>query len=266
MPLSFASICPHPPIIVPTIGSSPDLKLVAKTIEGMEKLAEIFAKTKPETVIVISPHGLIDFNSFSIVNSPILAGHFYNFGDFKTELIFKNDENLVDLLEKECKKENIPLRIVGTKELDHGVLVPIYYLSQGIPNIKIVPIAYSLLDLKEHFKFGKVIQRVINQEKESRIGIVASGDLSHRLIPDAPAGFTPRGKEFDNLLIDLLKKKDVRGILDINPDLIEEAGECGYRSIIILLGILDDLSWQPEIISYEGPFGVGYLVANFKVK
>lgn len=263
--LSFVSICPHPPIIIPTVGSPSDLKLVSKTIEGMINLAEIFAEDRPQTVLVISPHGPVDFNQFSVVNSPVLAGHFYNFGDFQTELIFKNDQKLIGEIEKEAQKESIPLRSIKIKELDHGSLVPLYYLSQGLPNIKVVPLAYSYLDLEAHFKFGKILQKIINQKKDSRIGIVASGDLSHRLTVDAPAGFTPRGKEFDKLLIDLLEKKDAEEILKINPDLVEEAGECGYRSVIILLGVLDGLDWQPEILSYEGPFGVGYLVANFKI-
>jgi len=47
-----------------------------------------------------------------------------------------------------------------------------------------------------------------------------------------------------------------------------EAGECGLRSFCFLLGILEasGIDWQPEILAYEGPFGVGYLVANFKLK
>lgn len=267
MPLNFAAITPHPPIIIPTIGLPPDLKLVSKTIEGMEKLAEIFAKAEPQTVLVISPHGPLDSTEFSIVNSPTLAGHFYNFGDFQTELIFKNDEKLVETVKKECQGKKIPLRLVNLKELDHGVLVPLYYLSQKLPNFKLVPLAYSFLDLETHFKFGQILQRAISRGPSSvKYGVIASGDLSHRLTPDAPAGYTPRGKEFDSLLIDLLKKKDIKGILNIKPDFVEEAGECGYRSIIILLGALDNSDWQPEILSYEGPFGVGYLAANLKLE
>lgn len=57
MPLNFVAITPHPPIIVPTIGQPADLKIVSKTIEEMEKLAEKFAEAKPQTVMVISPHG-----------------------------------------------------------------------------------------------------------------------------------------------------------------------------------------------------------------
>ncbi len=262
--LKFAAICPHPPIIIPTIGRQADLKKVSKTIEAMEKLAEKFAKSAPETVLVISPHAPIDFNQFTVINSPTLTGHFYNFGDFQTELIFRNDENLIKIIGKECQKEKIPLRVADIKELDHGVLVPLYYLAKLHPNFKVIPLAYSYLDLATHLKFGKVLQKVIN--KAARIGIIASGDLSHRLTPEAPAGYSPEGKKFDKKLVELLRKKDVGGILNMEPDLVEEAGECGYRSIIILLGLLNGLDWQAEILSYEGPFGVGYLVASFKLK
>ncbi len=265
--LTFASICPHPPIIIPTIGKPADLKIVSKTIEGMEKLAEIFRKAKPETVILISPHGPIDFNNFTINQSPTLAGHFYNFGDFETEIIFKNDKDLVEKIEKESKKEKIPLRIVNIEEIDHGTLVPLYYLVKGHSNFKLVPLAFSYLDLKTHFKFGQTLNKIIAKTQTSpNYGIVASGDLSHCLTLDAPGGYSPRGKEFDQKIVELLEKKDFNGIMSLDPQLVEEAGECGYRSIIILLGALNGLDWQPEILSYEAPFGVGYLVANFRIK
>ena len=262
--LKFASISPHPPIIVPTIGSPADLEKVSKTISAMEKLAEIFAKSAPDTVIVISPHGPIDFNRFTINDSPTLVGHFYNFGDFQTELIFKNDLELVEKIKNECAEKKIPLRSVALNEIDHGALVPLYYLSQKHPNFKLVHLAYSMLDLETHFKFGQILP-LLTTAHNDRIGIIASGDLSHRLTSDAPAGYSPRGKEFDEKIVELLKKKDVKGILNMDPDLVEEAGECGYRSIIILLGALDGLNWQPELLSYEAPFGVGYLVMNFKL-
>lgn len=262
--LGFASICPHPPIIIPTIGSPADLEKVSKTIKGMEKLSEKFSKAKIETALIVSPHGPIDFDYFTINDSPLLTGHFYNFGDFQTELIFKNNLDLVRNIKKECEKEKIPLRLVSLKEIDHGSLVPLFYLSQKHPNFKLVPLSFSYLDREVHFEFGKLLFNVIEKSKEN-IALIASGDLSHRITPDAPAGFSPKGKEFDEKLINLLKKKDVKGILDLSPEFVEEAGECGYRSIIILLGALSKLDWKPEIISYQAPFGVGYLVANFKI-
>ena len=261
--LTFASICPHPPIIIPTIGRPSDLKLVSKTIEALEDLAQTFKETDPETVIVISPHGPVNFDEFTLTSSPVLAGHFYHFGNFQAEFIFRNDEKLVEVLKQGCEKAKIPLRLIELKELDHGTLVPLFYLTKGKSDIKVVPLAYCGLDLKRHFEFGKLLYEIVKRE-DKKIAIVASGDLSHRLLPEAPGGFSPKGKEFDEKLVKLLEKKDIKGILNMRPGLVREAGECGYRSILILLGALDNLDWQPEILSYEGPFGVGYLVTNFK--
>ncbi len=260
--INFASICSHPPIIIPTIGNSADLKKASETIEAMDSLAEKFKESNTKTILVISPHGPLDFNQFTIIDSPILLGHFYNFGDLKTELIFKNDLEKIDLIEKSCLLKDIPLKKIKEKELDHGTLVPLYFLSKKVPGVKIIPIGYSGLSNREHFEFGKSIKKSLKNE---RIAVIASGDLSHRLTPNAPAGYSPKGKEFDQKIIGFLRKKKVKEIINMDSKLIEEAGECGYRSILILLGILDNTDWEPEILSYQAPFGVGYLTANFKL-
>lgn len=91
--------------------------------------------------------------------------------------------------------------------------------------------------------------------------------MSHRLREDGPYGFHPAGPRFDRKFIELLKDKDVEGILNLDPELVEEAGECGLRSFCMLLGALESTktAWEPEVLSYEGPFGVGYLVANIRI-
>jgi len=262
--LTFASFCPHPPIIVPSIGKQADLKKVSKTIEAMDDLSRGFEKAEVDSVVIVSPHSPISSGRFGINISPTLVGHFYNFGDFDTELKFKNNLKLANLIRDECNENDIPLSEFDSRELDHGVLVPIYYLAQGKSDIKIVNISYSDLRLKEHYEFGELIHNAINNY-QGKVGFVASGDLSHRLIPEAPAGYAPEGKKFDQRLTNLIKNNNEKEIMEIDPELREKAGECGYRSLIILLGVLSNLNWDSEILSYEGPFGVGYLVASFKL-
>lgn len=261
--IKFASICPHPPIIIPTIGSFSDLKKVKKTIKALEKLASLFSKKEIETVVIISPHGAVDYSHFNFNLSPTFWGNFSNFGDFKTHFKFKNDLNFLKKLIKECRKEKIPYKKIKYQLLDHGVLVPLYYLFRNLKKFpKIVPLAYTFLNPEIHFKFGQIIYK-ISQTAEKKIALIASGDLSHRLTPFAPAGYSPNGKIFDEKILKLLEKNDIKGILKIDPYLREDAGECGYLSIVILLGTISKIKKAKfKILSYEAPFGVGYLTAN----
>lgn len=260
--LSFAAICPHPPIIIPSIGGSETNK-VKNTICAMKKLAEDFKLAKISSAVIISPHGPIDWHKMAINTSENPHGSFLNFGD-NTEMSFKNNVRLAEKILESAKKMEIPVEKIRGISLDHGTMVPLYFLAENTPKLKIIPIAYSFLDYETHYSFGKAIYKTIN-ESDEKIAIIASGDLSHKLTLGAPAGYSPRGKEFDKLLIDLLEKGKTDEILGLNEDLIEEAGECGLRSIIILLGTLSSLKYKFEKLSYEGPFGVGYLVGKYKI-
>ncbi len=197
----------------------------------------------------------------SITASKELAGDFAQFGDLKTTMSFENDLEIVGAIKEAALKNSVPADLVDIPQLDHGSLVPLYYLTQNHRSTKVVPIAFSFMNLQTHFRFGQIIDETI-KKSDKKIAVVASGDLSHRVTPDAPAGYSPRGKEFDEKLINLLEKNDSEEILSMNPGLIEEAGECGLRSIIILLGVLSGLKYKFAILSYEAPFGVGYLVAK----
>lgn len=269
--LVFASICPHPPILVPEIGG-PEVNKIKKTKKAMEDLAEILARKNPETLIFISPHGLIIPSRINICGVEKLKGNLGYFGAYEVEFDYKNDLELATFIDQQANKEGIQTLLYDTGgdsyELDHGIMVPLYFLRKKLKGkIKLVPIAYSLQDRNTHFRFGQIISSLITHNSLlNRIAIIASGDLSHRLIPSAPAGYSPLGQKFDKKLIELIKNNNIKGILEMDENFVEEAGECGYRSILILLGLLDSLKYKPNVLSYEGPFGVGYLVANFEIK
>lgn len=261
--LIFSCLSPHPPIIIPEIGKD-ELKKVKKTCQALELLNKKFVQAKPETVILISPHAPLLSEYFAISSTNIFSGDFQQFGDFKNYFEFKNDYDIENLISQQAKEKNIPTQLIAQSQLDHGALVPLYYLTRNYKDIKLVLLSLSLLDFKTHFKFGQLLQNIIKNTKK-RIAVVASGDLSHRLTPSAPAGFHPDGKKFDAKLITLLKERKIKEILNLELQFVENAGECGLRSIIILLGILDKFDYNVKILSYEGPFGVGYLVAEFEI-
>ncbi|HHV61417.1 MAG TPA: AmmeMemoRadiSam system protein A [Firmicutes bacterium] len=271
----LCALSPHPPLLIPDIGGE-DLARVAKTENAMKKLASMVKAAGPETIIVISPHALVFQDAIAIHGAEILQGNFGAFGAREVSLSFRNNLKLVAAIAKKASQEGIRIfrldeqagRLAGYRyrdytSLDHGVLVPMYYLREAGVTAKLVAMGTTFLNLHEVYKFGRALREAI-EEEDVRAVVIASGDLSHRLLPAAPAGYDPQGAVFDERIIALLREVDVEGVLGLDESLVERAGECGYRPIISLLGTLDGLEATSEVLSYEGPFGVGYGVVVFR--
>ena len=261
MSIIFSAIVPHPPVLIPTIGKE-NITRLEKTVTAYEKLEKELRAQKPDTILIISPHGNILENAFTLNFSSEYTANFEEFGDFSTKLSLGSDIGLIYKI-RESLETTTQVQMISEPNLDHGSSVPLYYLTKNLPEIKIIPLNYSQLDLNKHFELGRLIKEELLLSRE-RIAIIASGDLSHCLTKDAPGGYSPKGKKFDKKLIELLSKDKAKDILEIDEDLINEAAECGLRSIIIMLGIIDGFKYAPVLLSYEAPFGVGYLVMNLK--
>lgn len=231
----------------------------------MESLGDELKKHKPETIVVISPHGPMRYDKFTINLEENLKGTFSDYGGDSEDYAFDNDINVAKQLFAALKEKQLPVEVIRESVLDHGTLVPLHYLIAKLEQIpRIIPLTYTALDWATHAHFGKIVGSILNRQ-EHNIALIASGDLSHRLTEDAPAGFSPYGMKFDHALIDMLKKNEVDKIRNLNPDFCDEAGECGLRSIIIALGVLIDLKYSFKQYSYEGPLGVGYLVSEWRI-
>jgi len=128
-----------------------------------------------------------------------------------------------------------------------------------------VALGYSFLSNEDHVRFGSCIGRAI-RDVGRPAALIASGDLSHRLIPDAPAGFNPTAYIFDDEIVDALRTNNPERIVQMNQNLRDLAGECGYRSMLIAVGATRELPLSCEVLNYEAPFGVGYMVAQLTSK
>ncbi|MFA6391325.1 MAG: AmmeMemoRadiSam system protein B [Patescibacteria group bacterium] len=261
MSLIFSAITPHPPLLIPNVGRE-NLERVKKSEQALHSLANELYASKPDTVIIISPHAPISEDTFFINACEKFNCDFEDFGDFETSFSFKPDLELSANIKMRTQDEGIPLNLICESKLDHGCAVPLFYLMKNLKSVPIVPISFSFLDVKTHFEFGKLLQREI-MKTNKRIAVIASGDLSHAITSEAPAGFNEKGKEFDEMIVDMLKNKQEQNILKLDPKFVEEAAECGYRSMVMLMGILKGINYRANVLAYEHPFGVGYLTCNF---
>jgi len=263
MSLVFSAITPHPPLLIPTIGKD-NLAKIQKTKQAMEKLEEDLYLARPDIILMISPHGSYFKDAFTINTNPQYETDLHEFGDLATKIKFKGDMNLSSYIRESSKEQNYPTSMISEGKLDHGASVPLYYLTKHLPNVQILPIGFCDLNYKTHVDFGYMIKEDIAKSNK-RVAVIASGDLSHALITDAPAGFNQNGKKFDDKIRELLPAGNVIGMLQMDENFITEAAECGFRSFLILMGILRNVKYEYKEYSYEGPFGVGYLVANFVI-
>lgn len=263
MSIVFAALTPHPPVLVPEIGKG-HIKKISHTAEAMKKLEQELYATKPEVVVMISPHGTVLPEAFTINLSPSYKANFKTFGDFGVTYEYKSDPLSVQSIRAgDETRKSVPLVLTSQEEVDHGFSVPLSFLLAHAKSTPIIPITYSGLSYADHVEFGKFLHRQLSKI-DKRFALIASGDLSHRLTKEAPAGFSERGAEFDDKLLELVHEKNLPGILEIDPNLITEATECGLRSLLVVLGAITEIEYTPQLLSYEGPFGVGYAVMNFQ--
>ena len=257
----FGMIAPHPPVIVPEIGGK-RAKGAENTKKALESVCKDLKKADPDVIIIITPHGEVSQSTVHIYASPVFDGDFGNFGFQKLSYHVKGDEGLAIRIKKEADSAGSLCALIPETNLDHGILVPYHYVSAAGIKKPVLPIAISLSSLKELFVFGKSIKNAV-EKSDKKIAIIASADMSHRLTPDAPAGFSAKGKIFDDKLVALVKAGDVDGIIDFDPYLAEEAGQDALWSIAILLGAVEGAGLKQKVLSYEGPFGVGYMVSEY---
>ncbi|RCW49281.1 MULTISPECIES: AmmeMemoRadiSam system protein B [unclassified Halanaerobium] len=274
MTVKCTALLPHPPIIIPEIGGR-ELDNAEKTVDGVKKTAAKIAKTEDlDLLITISPHGPVFKSHAAVIIKESLFGSFKEFGKPSLKFKEKSDIDFSHSLVNNAEKKGLNLAGLEAEvlkkygieeELDHGILVPWYYLKQAGLDLPIIPITIGFISYSELFKIGKIIAETAEQ-MDYNITVLASGDLSHRLKRGAPAGYHPDGEVFDKILIDKLKTKKFKEVLEINKKLIENAGECGLRPIIMMLGSIENKDVDVDFYSYEGPFGVGYAELYFQVK
>ncbi|MFA6548278.1 MAG: class III extradiol dioxygenase subunit B-like domain-containing protein [Candidatus Magasanikbacteria bacterium] len=261
MSLVYAAITPHPPLLIPNIGKEA-LKKLEKTKNAMEKMEEELYLAKPDVLIIISAHGSYFPDAFTLNVCPEYHTDLKEFGDLTTKMNFKGEMNLSALIREKTKEEKIPTTMISESTLDHGSAIPLFYLTQHLPDVKIIQMGFCDLDWKTHLDFGYLVKEKI-LDTNKRVAVIASGDLSHALSADSPAGFNPVGIKFDEKIQELLANGNAVGMLQLEADFVKNASECGFKAFLILMGILKNLDYTYRQHSYEAPFGVGYLTANF---
>ena len=266
MGIIAAYMVPHPPLIVPDVGRGSEER-VRETINSYEAVAREIAELRPETIIITSPHATMYRDYFHISPGVGAEGDFGEFRAPKVAFDEVYDHELVNQITALAFEDDFPAGFEGErkKRLDHGTMVPLYFIRKYYSGGDIVRIGLSGLSLAEHYQLGIYIQKAVEALGRKAV-FVASGDLSHKLQEDGPYGFAPEGPVYDQRIMDVAGRTAFGEMLDFDESFCDRAAECGHRSFVIMAGALDGVAVEAKVFSHQDVTGVGYGICSFHPK
>ena len=263
MAILAAFMVPHPPMIVPAVGRGSE-KQIEKTIDAYDQVADEIAALAPETIIITSPHTVMYADYFHISPGKGAKGDFGRFRAAQVCFDEEYDRELVNELAGIARGQGFPAGVMGErdKRLDHGTMVPLYFIRRKFTGAKIVRIGLSGLPLSEHYRFGQMIREAVDKLGRKAV-FVASGDLSHKLQDYGPYGFAEEGPQYDARIMDVCSRAAFGELFDFDETFCDRAAECGHRSFVIMAGAFDGLAVKATQLSHEDVTGVGYGICTF---
>ena len=264
MPIVAAYMVPHPPMIIPQVGRGSE-KQITKTIRAYEAVAAGIAGIRPETIIVTSPHAVLYADYFHISPGEDATGDFGRFRAPEVRFAEKYDTELVKAICALAKGKDFPAGTLGERDrrLDHGTMVPLYFIEQQYTGFRLVRVGLSGLSNAEHYEFGQIIRQAVEQTGRKAV-LIASGDLSHKLQEYGPYGFAEEGPEYDRRIMDAAGRAAFGEMLTFEESFLDKAAECGHRSFLIMAGALDGMNVEAKVYTHEDVTGVGYGICSFR--
>ena len=254
-------ILPHPPLIIEEIGKGKE-EIVNKTIDSYKEVSKEIKKIKPETIVIISPHTTMYSDWFHIISSETITGNLKEYG-VDIEFNEENDLELINTFDEIVKKEKFPAEILkkGNQYLDHGEMVPLYFIEKELKKFKVMIIGLSGLPLIKHYELGIYLNKAI-EKLNRKVVLIASGDLSHTLKEDGPYGYNKYSPIYEKEIEEIIKDGDFKKLMNYKSSDLEKIGDCGHRSFTIMAGCFNKKDIETIVYSHEDATGVGYLVGK----
>jgi AmmeMemoRadiSam system protein A len=226
----------------------------------MKDFAQHLSASAPESLVLISPHSPRRPNEYGIWRTRRLRGSFSHLSDPQDHIDLPLDHAMADAIETAAHEEGLRTWSIQGEALDHGATVPLWFLVRAGWEGPTVVLGLTDDDGSGLARLGVAIRNA-SARLERRTAIIASGDMSHCLTASAPCGYEPRGRVFDETFVGLLRQGSYGAITDIDSHLQSSAAEDVVDSTLVATAASGGSSEGHQVLSYEGPFGVGYCVA-----
>jgi MEMO1 family protein len=241
------AVVPHAPVLLPEIGGRSGAEARDRVLRACDKIDTSGA----EVFLVVSPHGRV---------AGVYArgtGTEASFGGPEARIDSPTDTRAAESLARAWKAPLLE------DELDHGAVGCLHLLDVRRPSVVATlpettgpgATTDACTAMVEGRKLAGAVKRAFNG---SSVLVVASAHTSAALTPRAPLTEKPEGRALDDRVLTSLAT-DAGGLDDISCDAWTAAGSCGAGPFAAFGRLLSGR--RADVLAYEHPFGVGYLVA-----
>jgi aromatic ring-opening dioxygenase LigB subunit len=269
--LVFAAIAPHGSMAIAEWCKPAERDLAARTRAAMEELGRRFSAASPDVTVVLTPHNIHVERGMAVVLAGTIAGTLES-GAAPIAMRVPVDRDFAIAVAVAVGEASVPIAAVsyGANDtaaavfpMDWGTQVPLHFMGgRDDPPKPIVMIAPARdLSWDAHVTAGRAIARAAD-DSGKRVALIASCDHGHAHDPKGPYGYSPAAKEFDDQVVELVKRDALGELLKFDRALVAEAKADSFWQMLMLHGALRD-QWRGELLSYEAPTYFGMLCAAY---
>jgi aromatic ring-opening dioxygenase LigB subunit len=274
--LVFACIAPHGSMIVPVLEEEGAEKALA-TRAAMEELARRMADARPETIVLVTPHGHRVDRAFSLLNNERVVGELEpeaGGSGIGFSITFRVDKELNAAIVTSARSLDVPVRRIGYaviddaefyQPLDWGASVPLWFLGNMEPQPRVVIACPDRGNMPWDIfpKFGLAIRKAA-ESLNRRIAFVASADMGHAHAKNGPYGFDPAAAEFDAATVQAIREQDPARLLTFDQAWLKRASTDAYGQILNMAGMIEGTGFRGELLSYEVPTYFGMMCVAYE--
>ncbi len=261
MPIVFACIAPHGGHLLPGPGQpSP----VPQCRAAMAELSRLFQQAQPDSVAVLTPHGIGVEGRMSL---GVTARGYGELDDLTMSV--ETDLDLASLWAYKATERGIPVAPLAGKTpdiplpLDWGVTIPLFLLlppGETLPTVVACPARE--LSRPQLIDWGEALVEAAD-ELGRRVALVVSADQGHGHAVDGPYGFTPVSAQYDRAMREAIEADDLPRLLDWPETFAEDALADSYWQTLSLIGVQKRVPLRARFLAYEVDHYFGLLCAAF---
>jgi aromatic ring-opening dioxygenase LigB subunit len=260
-------------VIEELAGETPER--MAATRAAMEELGRRMEAARPESVVVITPHGVRVAGAVCVMATERGIGVLEDNNGGRVQVDMAMDAEFgLQIAEHTARLYKVPTvtAIYGASSgdgcytpLDWGAVVPLWFLGARweTPPTLVSITPSRAPTLKQLYDFGTGLAEVAF-ETERRVALVASADWGHAYDETGPYGYDPASAEFDAMVVDAVHSGTLDKLLDADLEFANQAKVDGLWQTVMLAGALQHTPMRGELLSFEVPSYFGMLVAAYE--